>query len=71
MKEQLPWLVIFVCYGAHAQGTPGVSTEPATLSNKTISGANNTLSNIGPSSVLTYVGSYLAIGGTADDTAVV
>ena len=65
----LVWLLIFACYGCSY--SHGVSSAPQTLSNETTSGANNTLSNLGPSRVLTSVGSYLAIGGTADDTAAV
>src|SRR5256885_1220456 len=65
----LVWLLIFACYGCSY--SHGVSSAPQTLSNETTSGANNTLSNLGPSRVLTFSGSYLAIGGTADDTAAV
>lgn len=69
MKMLLLSLLIFACYGCSY--SHGVSSAPETHSNKTTSGANNTLSNVGPSRVLTSVGSYLAIGGTADDTAAV
>src|SRR5437764_154354 len=62
-------LLIFACYGCSY--SHGVSSAPEPLSNKTTGGAKNSLSNVGPSGVLSSVGSYLAIGGTADDTAAV
>src|ERR1039458_204791 len=51
MKKLLSLILLFssaVCFG---QGQPSSDSTPQTLSNKTISGANNTLSAI-PSSAL-------------------
>jgi len=52
MKSQLIvlWLVV-VSLPCLADTTPTVDTAPATLSNKTISGASNTLSSIAPGSL--------------------